>query len=50
MNGKISASFAILELRTNGNKIKMWAQQSDNLLLKTFATEVMQAAGSGGQP
>lgn len=45
MNGKVSASFAISEMRTNGDKIKAWAQQSNNLLLKTLATEVLQAAG-----
>lgn len=40
-------NFAIDEMRQRGNKIKAWAQQSDNELLRILASEVIEAAGQG---
>lgn len=42
---KISFVFAINEMRERGDKIKAWAQQSDNFLLKSLAQEVIKTAG-----
>lgn len=43
-NQPISKSFAINEMRNNGDNIKLWSQQSNNILLKTFACEVIAVA------
>lgn len=44
-NNKVSFEFATNEMRTNGTNIRKWANQSDNLLLKSLANEVIAIAG-----
>lgn len=44
-NKSVSFQFADNEMRSNGDKIKAWAAQNDNLLLKQLANEVLVAAG-----
>lgn len=43
-NNKVSFEFASNEMRANGDKLKAWAQ-SDNPVLKAFASEVVEVAG-----
>ncbi len=42
-NNAVSFEFAVTEMRDNGDNIRKWSK-SDNLLLKSLATEVIQAA------
>lgn len=42
---QISFQFAVNEMRQHGDKIKAWATQNENLLLKQLANEVIAAAG-----
>lgn len=43
----VSVFFAKNELRQHGDKIHEWAAQSDNVLLKTLALEVITVASEG---
>lgn len=50
MNGKtVSFNVASDEMRQNGTKIRQWAQQNENLLLKALANEVIDVF-EGGAP
>ncbi|MCX9085303.1 MAG: hypothetical protein OIN87_10975 [Candidatus Methanoperedens sp.] len=40
-SNKVSYEFANNEMRQSGEKIRSWAQQSDNILLKSLALEVI---------
>lgn len=44
-NNTVSFEFAITEMKNNGDKIRSWAQ-SDNPVLKAFASEVVKVSGS----
>lgn len=41
---QISFQFAVHEMRQHGDKIKVWATQNENLLLKQLAIEVIAVA------
>lgn len=40
----VSAAFAFNEMRQRGEKIRKWAAQNDNLLLKQCANAVLEAS------
>lgn len=44
-NDTVFFEFAINEMLAHGDEIRKWAQQTDNLLLKQLASEVIEAAG-----
>lgn len=48
-NHTVSFEFATNQVRQRGDKIREWAAQNDNLLLKSLASEVLAVAGGAGK-
>lgn len=45
----VSFKYASQQMAANGDKIKQWAAESDNLLLKSLAQEVIDIAAQGAR-